>query len=108
MVPYGAAQRKHLFFPGIVTVRQQPRALHHDRRYADARLEKAGQGTQLPLSTAPSSEFYRHPRCTMVARRDDYHGYCRQFDIYSLGIIRFEICVWTPIVQEMGLEKRAV
>ena len=51
-----------------------------------------GEFTEKP-STCPGDELYRHP----LYRGAEPHSFQPSFDIYSLGIVLYEIGVWRPI-----------
>lgn len=41
----------------------------------------------------PSSDIYRHPDCL----EDDYAGFHKSYDVFSLGLVLFEIAKWRPL-----------
>ena len=52
-------------------------------------------------SDNPASDIYRHP---FVQHNNNRGGFKKSHDVYSLGIILFEIAYWQPLDQVIGLD----
>ncbi|UNI18687.1 hypothetical protein JDV02_004941 [Purpureocillium takamizusanense] len=52
----------------------------------------------------PSHELYRHPKTQFDVPREGKNGFRKLYDIYSLGVVLFEIGSWQPIHRVMGLD----
>ena len=59
--------------------------------------------TELP-SQDQLHELYRHPKTQFAVPRDGRSGLKKAYDIYSLGVVLFEIGVWKPISDVLRLD----
>ncbi|CAG2006414.1 unnamed protein product [Fusarium graminearum] len=48
-------------------------------------------------------ELYRHPDVQFDVPRDGRYGFSKEHDIYSLGVILYEIGVWRPVHDCLGI-----
>jgi hypothetical protein len=80
-----------LFFP---TSSGAPRTLKdpYIAGFSYSRQDAAGEPSE-KLDRDPDSDIYRHPNCL----KDNYDGFCKSYDVYSLGLVLFEIAKWRPL-----------
>lgn len=80
-----------LFFPSFSGA---PRTLNDPYivGFDYSRQDAAGEPSQR-LDRDPDNDIYRHPDCL----EEDYAGFHKCYDVYSLGLILFEIAKWRPI-----------
>jgi hypothetical protein len=90
-----------LFFPSIPGT---PRALNDPYivGFDYSRKDVAGEPTQR-LARDTDTDIYRHPDCL----EEDYAGFHKSYDVYSLGLILFEIAKWRPIKEAFLRSARA-
>ncbi|KAH7144588.1 prion-inhibition and propagation-domain-containing protein [Dactylonectria estremocensis] len=62
-----------------------------------------GEETEQP-SQNPLHEMYRHPETQFDFPRDGRTGFKKAHDIYSLGVVMFEIGVWKPVSGILGID----
>ena len=67
-----------------------------------SRQDAAGEPSQ-KLDRDPNSDIYRHPNCL----EEDYSGFHKSYDVYSLGLVLFEIAKWRPIKETFLRSARA-
>ncbi|KAL2689996.1 hypothetical protein Neosp_004062 [[Neocosmospora] mangrovei] len=58
--------------------------------------------TQAADPGGEDDDFYRHPNNRLCNPGHRSHSYCKEFDLYSLGILLIEIALWSPIKQVVG------
>jgi hypothetical protein len=52
----------------------------------------------------PWHELYRHPRTQFDVPREGNNGFRKLYDMYSLGVVLFEIGTWRPVHEILGLD----
>lgn len=52
----------------------------------------------------PLHELYRHPKAQFDVPREGKNGFKKRYDVYSLGVVLFEIGVWRPIHGILGID----
>ncbi|KAK3369499.1 hypothetical protein B0T24DRAFT_596236 [Lasiosphaeria ovina] len=60
-----------------------------------------GEKTEQPLEN-PLHDMYRHPKVQFSVPREGRSGFNKLHDVYSLGVVLFEIAVWKPIHTVLG------
>ncbi|CAM1504708.1 Fc.00g022990.m01.CDS01 [Cosmosporella sp. VM-42] len=70
-----------------------------------SRPSGVGEETE-PPSKDYRHELYRHPETQFEVPREDRGGFKKEYDIYSLGVVLFEIGMWMPIHDILGLDSR--
>ncbi|KAF7534622.1 hypothetical protein G7054_g6068 [Neopestalotiopsis clavispora] len=60
--------------------------------------------TELPYMN-PWHDLYRHPKAQFDVPREGKNGFRKLYDIYSLGVVLYEIGVWQPLHKVLGLEQ---
>ncbi|KAF1992987.1 hypothetical protein P154DRAFT_504182 [Amniculicola lignicola CBS 123094] len=60
--------------------------------FSYSRQDVPGEPSQR-LDRDPDIDVYRHPDCL----EEDYAGFHKSYDLYSLGLVLFEIAKWRPI-----------
>ncbi|KAF7549912.1 hypothetical protein G7Z17_g6071 [Cylindrodendrum hubeiense] len=68
-----------------------------------SRPSGVGEETEQPSQNS-LHEMYRHPETQFDFPRDGRTGFKKVHDIYSLGVIMFEIGVWMPISEILGID----
>lgn len=68
-----------------------------------SRPANPGEMTEV-ASKNRSHEVYRHPSVQFDVPRDGRRGYKKVFDIYSLGVVLFEIGMWTRVHSILGIQ----
>ncbi|KAH7000126.1 prion-inhibition and propagation-domain-containing protein [Ilyonectria destructans] len=68
-----------------------------------SRPSVVGEETEQP-SHDPLHEMYRHPEIQFDVPRDGRAGFQKVHDIYSLGVVMFEIGVWMPVYGILGID----
>lgn len=58
--------------------------------------------TELPDDNR-QQDLYRHPDVQFDVPRDGEYGFAKEHDIYSLGVVMFEIGVWHPVHEFLGI-----
>ncbi|OAQ64859.1 hypothetical protein VFPPC_13954 [Pochonia chlamydosporia 170] len=54
----------------------------------------------------PWFDLYRHPKTQFNVPRKGRNGFRKRYDVYSLGVVLFEIAVWKPIHVVLGLDRK--
>jgi Prion-inhibition and propagation len=90
-----------LFFPKSS---EAPRTLNDPYivGFSYSRQDAAGEPSE-KLDRDPDSDIYRHPDCL----EEDYAGFHKSYDVYSLGLVLFEIAKWRPIKETFLRSARA-
>lgn len=63
-----------------------------------SRPANIGEETERPLETL-LHDMYRHPKVQFDVPREGRSGFNKLHDIYSLGVVLYEIAIWKPIVK---------
>ncbi|WZH44109.1 hypothetical protein QYS62_005125 [Fusarium acuminatum] len=67
-----------------------------------SRPSTPGEVTELQVDNR-HHELYRHPDVQFDVPRDGRYGFSKEHDIYSLGVILYEIGVWRPVHDCLGI-----
>ncbi|KAF5011157.1 hypothetical protein FDECE_2721 [Fusarium decemcellulare] len=67
-----------------------------------SRPSNIGEETERPVQNL-LHDLYRHPSTQFDVPRDGRRGFNKLYDIYSLGIVLYEIGVWMPIQKFLGM-----
>lgn len=66
------------------------------------RREQDEHLTENPEESDPSDRLYKHPKYLEAGS-----GFSPMFDIYSLGVVLFEIAIWQPLQYQLGPQNTA-
>ncbi|KIW88716.1 uncharacterized protein Z519_10762 [Cladophialophora bantiana CBS 173.52] len=70
--------------------------------FSYSREDATGEPSQR-LDRDPNTDIYRHPDCL----EEDYAGFHKSYDVYSLGLVLFEIAKWRPLKETFLRSARA-
>ncbi|CAN8097981.1 unnamed protein product [Discula destructiva] len=68
-----------------------------------SRPANAREATEQPAQNK-YRDLYRHPAAQFDVPRDGRDGFKKAYDIYSLGVVLFEIGMWKPIHEIVGID----
>lgn len=68
-----------------------------------SRPANIGEETERPVENL-LHDMYRHPKVQFDVPREGRSGFNKLHDIYSLGVVLYEIAVWKPITKALGVD----
>ena len=68
-----------------------------------SRPANIGEETERPVENL-LYDLYRHPKVQFDVPREGRSGFNKVHDIYSLGVVLYEIAVWKPVMKVLGVD----